>query len=290
MTVIRAAGGVLWRGDDGGVEVCLIHRPRHDDWSLPKGKLEPGEHPLAAAVREVGEEAGVCGIPQVRLPLVRYITPDGQPKTVDYWSMRARPGEDLAVAGEVDEVAWLPVEKAESQLTYGHDVGVLRSFAALPRVTVTLSVVRHAQAGSRDTWSGPDAARPLDAAGIEQAHTLAGLLALTRPERLISASARRCVQTLVPLAGSLDLPIDVDSTFDEPAAGQDAHECGLAAAGRLTELAETRAAAAICSQGTVIPVALSRLSGRGVPDFHTPKGSGWLIAFAGGRLIGIDQF
>ena len=90
VTPVRAAGGVVWRtGPDGaGVQICLVHRPRYDDWSLPKGKLEKGEHPLAAAVREVGEETGVRAVPQVRLPGVNYALRDGTPKTVDYWSMR----------------------------------------------------------------------------------------------------------------------------------------------------------------------------------------------------------
>ena len=90
----RRRGGLAAGPDGPGVQICLVHRPRYDDWSLPKGKLEPGEHPLAAAVREVGEETGVRAVPQVRLPGVQLPLRDGTPKTVDYWSMRASPSAE----------------------------------------------------------------------------------------------------------------------------------------------------------------------------------------------------
>ncbi|WP_326554957.1 NUDIX domain-containing protein [Micromonospora sp. NBC_01813] len=294
VTEVRAAGGVVWRADDTGtIEVCLVHRPRHDDWSLPKGKLEPAEHPLAAAVREVAEETGVRAVPQVRLPSIRYTMPDGHPKLVDYWSMRAvrassGPVPDEA-ADEVDEVCWLPLRQAQRQLTYRHDVGVLRGFAALPPVSVTLTLVRHGHAGSRDTWPGPDSARPLDTAGLRQAQALAALLALTGPDRVLSASPRRCVQTMAPLAQAVDLSVEVNSVFDEPAPGQDPDEKALAAAGRLTELAAAGTSAAVCSQGKVIAPALMLLSRRASADYLTAKGGGWLLSFAGDRLVGADQ-
>ena len=304
MTEVRAAGGVVWRADDTGVvQVCLVHRPRHDDWSLPKGKLEPAEHPLAAAVREIGEETGVVAVPQVRLPTIRYTMPDGHLKVVDYWSMRAVCDSTATVpdeaADEVDELCWLPLRQAQQRLTYRHDVGVLRAFAALPSVTAALTLVRHGHAGSRGTWSGPDSARSLDTAGLRQAQALAALLAFTRPVRLFSASPQRCVQTMAPLARALDQPIEVDSVFDEPAAGQDPDENALAAAGRLAELAVDGGStpgtapdgtvAAVCSQGKVIAPALRLLSHRASADYQTAKGGGWLLSFAGDRLVGADQ-
>ncbi|MFY1655279.1 NUDIX domain-containing protein [Solwaraspora sp. WMMB762] len=294
VTEVRAAGGVVWRTDDtGAVQVCLVHRPRHDDWSLPKGKLEPAEHPLAAAVREVGEETGIRAVPQVRLPSIRYTMPDGNLKVVDYWSMRAVAASagpvPVDAADEVDELCWLPLAQARQRLTYRHDVGVLHGFAQLPPVTATLTLVRHAHAGSRDTWPGPDSARPLDTAGLRQAQALAALLVLTGPCRVLSASPRRCVQTVAPLAQALDLPVEVESVFDEPAAGQQPDENALAAAGRLTELAAAGTPAAVCSQGKVIPAALTVLTRRSAADHRTAKGGGWLLSFAGDRLVGADR-
>lgn len=301
VTPVRAAGGVVWRpAADGGVQVCLVHRPRYDDWTLPKGKLEPGEHPMVAAVREVAEEADVYGVPQVRLPATRYRAQDGWPKVVDFWSMRAVANGGFQPNTEVDEVRWFGVDEAVRQVTYPHDVEVLTAYAELPQVTAVLGLVRHALAGKRSTWSGPDPARPLDADGWAQAHQLAPLLALLRPQRLLAASVRRCVQTLDPVADLLDLPIEVDSCFDEPTPGQDGTENALAAAGRLAELARSAPATVVCSQGKVIPQALAFLNtmaggtagaraggtaGGEDLDWRTPKGEGWLLSFQGARLV-----
>jgi 8-oxo-dGTP diphosphatase len=294
MTPVRAAGGVVWRSSGDAVEVCVVHRPRYDDWSLPKGKLDPGEHPLTAAVREVAEEADVRGVPQVRLPLVHYLMRDGAPKVVEFWSMRAGGTGGFQPQTEVDDVRWLPLGEATRLLSYPHDVRVLGDFAALPPVTATVGLVRHAPAGRRGTWSGPDTARPLDTAGQAEARALAELLALIRPVRLLSAAPRRCVQTLQPLAELLDRPVEVDSAFDEPAPGQDAVENALAAAGALLDLARTGSSAVVCSQGKVIPEALARLADPVDPaeparDFQTPKGTGWLLAFATDRLVGASR-
>lgn len=287
-TAVRAAGGVVWRPGQDGVEVCVVHRPRYDDWSLPKGKLEPGEHPLVAAVREVSEETGVQAVPQVRLPRVSYAMRDGIPKTVDYWSMRACGHGGFQLHTEVDEVRWLPVEAAAQRLSYSHDVRVLREFAWLPPVTAVLAVIRHASAGKRGTWSGPDDARPLDEHGLRQARALAPLMALIRPARLVAATVRRCVQTLDPLAERLDLPIEADPALDEPAPGQDPDGNTLAAAGRLARLA-AEGPAAVCSQGKVIPGALARLAGGVSSEFATPKGTGWLVAFTDGAAVAADR-
>jgi 8-oxo-dGTP pyrophosphatase MutT (NUDIX family)/broad specificity phosphatase PhoE len=297
VTPIRAAGGVVWRAADpavspsvnGSREVCVVHRPRYDDWSLPKGKLEPGEHPMVAAVREVAEEADVRAVPQVRLPPVRYAMRDGTPKLVDYWSMRAVETGGFQLHTEVDELRWVPVETATRLVTYAHDVRVLRDFAALPTVTTVLGFARHGHAGKRGTWSAPDTTRPLDAVGLVEAWALAPLLAVIRPERLLSASARRCVQTLDPLADMLDLPIEVDSSFDEPVPGQNGDENALVAAARLAELALDGTPAAVCSQGKVMPEALARLSGGSPEQFTTAKGTAWLLAFSGDRLVATDR-
>ncbi|WP_176308688.1 NUDIX hydrolase [Micromonospora sp. NBS 11-29] len=284
---IRAAGGVVWRPGPAGFEVCLVHRPRYDDWSLPKGKLDAGEHPLVAAVREVAEETDVRAVPQVRLPTIRYRS-EGRPKAVDWWSMRAVGSGGFQPGTEVDEVAWFPADVAARRVSYPHDAEVIAAFAALPPVTATLLLVRHAHAGKRGTWSGPDTGRPLDAEGRAQARALVPLVALVQPVRLLSASARRCVQTLDPAAARLDLPIEVCGDFDEPKPGQQAAECALAAAARLATLAAAAEPVAVCSQGKVIPGALERLTGR-ADDFTTAKGGGWLLPFAGDRLLSPDR-
>lgn len=125
--VIEAAGGVLWRATDGDREFAVIHRPKYDDWTLPKGKLESGETHEQAAVREVHEETGFRVAVGSRLATIGY-THGGRRKRVEYWSMRATDGA-FAHNREVDELRWLPLAAARDLLTYGRDRDVLDSFA-----------------------------------------------------------------------------------------------------------------------------------------------------------------
>lgn len=131
---IRAAGCVLWRRAPGGdgVEVCLVHRPRYDDWSFPKGKLKRGEEPLDAAVREVLEETGHHCAPGARLPTARYLV-DGRPKQVAYWAAEAT-GGTFAANDEVDRILWLAPEAARTRLTQPRDDAQL---TALPAALAT---------------------------------------------------------------------------------------------------------------------------------------------------------
>lgn len=122
---VEAAGGVVWRSKKGGgVEVLVAHRPRYDDWSFPKGKLDPGEDHESAAWREVWEETGYeCELGD-ELPEVRYADRFGRTKRVRYWAMQVT-GGDFEANDEVDEVRWLSPKKAGRLLTYQHDVELL---------------------------------------------------------------------------------------------------------------------------------------------------------------------
>ncbi|GHH46208.1 NUDIX hydrolase [Streptomyces candidus] len=118
---VLAAGCVLWRHgpDDEGLELCLVHRPRYDDWSFPKGKLKRGEDPLAGALREVLEETGFHCLPGPPLPAVRYVA-GGRPKLVRYWSAEATTGA-FTPNHEVDRLLWLPPAAARNRLTQYRD-------------------------------------------------------------------------------------------------------------------------------------------------------------------------
>ena len=123
-TPVRAAGGVVWRRSPQGVEVVVVHRPRYDDWTLPKGKLEPGEDSATAARREVAEETGLECELGVELSSTSYVDQKGRPKIVRYWEMTVRAG-DFVPNDEVDRLEWLALERAVERLTHDRDRGVL---------------------------------------------------------------------------------------------------------------------------------------------------------------------
>ena len=123
---VKASGGVVWRrADDGSVELVVVHRPRYDDWSLPKGKLDPGEGWEEAALREVEEELGLrCRLGH-ELPPTSYRDPKGRAKVVRYWLMEPLDGA-FAASQEVDEMRWVPAADALALLSYEHDRALLR--------------------------------------------------------------------------------------------------------------------------------------------------------------------
>ena len=126
---VRAAGGVVWRrGGDGAAEVLVVHRPRYDDWSLPKGKADPGETDAECALREVEEETGYTCRMGTELPPTAYRDGKGRPKIVHYWAMEPVSGDGrFSPNAEIDEIRWLPVAKAVKLLSYDHDRPVVEA-------------------------------------------------------------------------------------------------------------------------------------------------------------------
>jgi 8-oxo-dGTP diphosphatase len=121
---IRAAGGVVVR--DG--HIAVVHRPRYDDWSLPKGKLDPGESWEQAAMREVEEETGLRCRLEEELEPAHYLS-KGKPKTVRWWRMSVVEDPGVGPDDEVDDLRWLTPGEAMVQLTYEHDRDLVRSVA-----------------------------------------------------------------------------------------------------------------------------------------------------------------
>lgn len=286
--VVAAAGAVLWRpGEDSGPPlVALIHRPRYDDWSLPKGKLESGEIEPVAAVREIVEETGQFAHLGRRLGRVSYPIPSGT-KVVRYWSARGHGGE-FVPNSEADELIWLPVAAAKKRLSYPMDRKMLGRFAKKPADTQTVLIVRHATAGRKSRYHGDDRLRPLDAKGRAQAASLVPLLSAFGASSVYAADRVRCRQTVDPLAEQLGASIAMEPTLTEEAYAKDpqaAHE-------RVLEIAALGGTPAICTQGKVIPYLIDWLCRRdGVqPDrSRNRKGSTWVLSLSEGRLIAADH-
>ncbi|HEX4089620.1 MAG TPA: NUDIX domain-containing protein [Trebonia sp.] len=206
--LIKAAGAVAWRsGPDGTPEILLVHRRKFDDWSLPKGKIEPGEHLPVTAVREVLEEGGARIALGRRLGSVRYNV-GGRPKRVHYWAAAVTSVDDRRVPNdEVDKVEWVGADDAAERISYNRDNALVADFARHPADTVPVILLRHAKAVAKSSWKRADDRRPLDDSGRADAEALADLLACFAPgdgsrprPRLITSPAARCVATLRPFA------------------------------------------------------------------------------------------
>ncbi len=299
---IRAAGAVLWRPAGRGTQVALVHRPKYNDWSLAKGKLEPGEHVLLAAVREVGEETGLGVTLGLRLPPVRYEVL-GQPKVVDYWAARVDPAAgEFRANHEVDRLDWVALSQAEARLSYDHDAALVAQFGAAPRPTVPVILVRHASAGSKADWRKGDLLRPLDSHGKQQARLLARLLACFGSGRVLSSPAERCLATVRPYASGIGAEAEVVPAFGppEPSAKKTAARRGaddaLTAAAAQAAAAEAAAGdrmVVICAHRENMPLLLSAICHRlGAPVPAGPplrKGGFIVLHRAAGRLAGIER-
>ncbi|WP_343571435.1 bifunctional NUDIX hydrolase/histidine phosphatase family protein [Mycobacterium sp.] len=286
--IVLAAGGVLWRPDhrESAEEVAVIHRPRYDDWSLPKGKVDPGETEPVTAVREIFEETGHHVQLGRRIATVSYpIEP--RTKKVQYWSARSI-GGSFAPNHEVDDLIWLPAAAAIKKVSYPYDRKVLRRWAKQSADTKSVLIVRHGTAGSKSRFSGDDKLRPLDKKGRAQAEALVAQLSTFCPTDVYSADRVRCHQTVQPLAEELGVTISNEPSLTEEAYADNPKR----ARRRVLQIAESDPAPVICTQGKVIPDLIAWWCERdGVrPDkSRNRKGSTWVLSLAGGRLIAADH-
>ena len=285
---ILASGAVLWRGVEGSsdVEVAIIHRPRYDDWSLPKGKVDPGETESAAAVREIYEETGQRAYLGRALGTVNYPITLGV-KHVRYWAARAI-GGDFVPTAEVDDMVWLSAADAMGKVSYPDDRKVLRRFTKLPADTKTVLIVRHGTAGSKKRYKGDDRNRPLDENGRAQAKLLVSQLLAFGPTSLYAADRVRCVQTIKPLAGELGAEITLEPTLTEEAYWQDRDT----ARQRVLEIAAGDGTPVISTQGKVIPDLIqwwTERAGIRPAKSRNRKGSTWVLSLADGKLVSADH-
>jgi 8-oxo-dGTP diphosphatase len=294
---IEAAGAVLWRHGPDGAEVLLVHRPKRDDWSLAKGKQEPGEHIVLTAVREVTEETGVRPVLGRRLRTVRYEV-SGVPKRVHYWAA-ARPTPEDAVFvpnPEVDVVEWLTLPRARERLSYSRDPGVLDDFAEWPRETAPLILLRHASAGSKADWPGDDLLRPLDEQGQAGAVTLAALLDCYGPRRVVSSPAKRCVDTVAPYAARIGATVETDAALappDRPREQSSGRTSSGDPASSIARAAADGVPAVICTHrehiAGLLAAACQQFGAAPPADPSLGKGGFWVLQIGDGKLVGLER-
>ena len=282
---VLAAGAVTLRRRKGTTEVLLVHRPKYDDWSFPKGKLEPGEDARTAAVREVSEETGVA----IRLgpPLgpQAYLVENGtgRLKHVHYWVGRATSGGDVSSYvpnDEVDDVRWVPTDEAPGLLTYDYDHATLEEAMPFGRRSVPLVVLRHAQARSRSRHHGDDRRRGLTVAGSHQADRLVPLLQAYGVVHVVSSSSDRCWRTVAPYAAARDLGVEVTHGLSEEDATTDT------VVDEVARLLEDRLPAVLCTHRPVLPWVQETL---GLEPTPLDPAAAIVVHHREGRIVAIER-
>lgn len=276
---IWAAGGVPHRSRKGTDEYLLVHRPRYNDWSLPKGKLNTDESFLDAARREVEEETGHEVEVGATLGTVGYAMPDGTDKVVRWWLMEADKGE-FRPNSEVDEIAWLPAGKATKALTYGNDQAVLRRARDLVKNPSSgrVFLIRHAWAGDKKRWNDDDRDRHIDKRGLQQVAALRTDLSRNPLTRVLCSDYTRCIETVEPLATALGLSVEPERRLRVGSAPEDVRRLFRELRGQ---------SAAVCTHGEVIGPLLGGLDAEGVTLEGPPewrKGSVWVLETLKGRI------
>ncbi|WP_281667178.1 NUDIX hydrolase [Parascardovia denticolens] len=324
--VVLAGGAVVWRLDQGRVEVCLVHRPRYDDWSWPKGKLEAHESIVHCAVREVQEEIGLpialgAFLGHTSYPLLnegkkesKRRSTDKQTKHCFYWSARLLDPDSAsarkAAIGpirqpdpeEINQVLWLPLDHARHLLTQKADKAIADVFAqqisAGLLFSTTVLLTRHAKAEDRKNWIGQEADRPLTPVGASQAHALQKELAAYAPARLYSSPWLRCQQTMEPYSLSTGLSVTPLPSQTEDACAADPRRTWDGLQALLRDLSAQHESAAICMHRPVIGAMLGHLSdlcqdsatAREIPrkNPYLSPGQALVLALAPARLTAFE--
>ena len=275
---VRAAGAVVTRKG----EVLLVHRPKYDDWSFPKGKLDPGEHEVTAAVREVAEETGLDVRLGPALSPQRYRMSNGRWKHVDYWTAKVLGNDDVGryrPNDEIDAVEWVPWKSAMTRLTYPHDRDTLAEARPLRRRTHAVVVLRHGKARSRGAWRKDDRLRPLVQLGELQAERLVPLLAAFAVTAAHTSPSVRCVQTVGPFVDTTGRRTVLHDELSEE------HASAEGVAQLVDSLLRGSQSVVLCTHRPVLPTVLDAL---GAPGVELDPGAMLVVHHRKGRVVATE--
>ena len=286
-TIIQAAGAIVWRNNKDKTEIAIIHRPKYDDWSFPKGKLEIGETLITCAHREVLEETNIQTAIGPFVGDIAYLTPDSK-KQVSFWAAKAITHKDFSPNSEVDQLKWVEVKKVKDLLTLETDKKILAQFVKLDFDTKPFILLRHAKAVTRDEWQGDDDDRPLDSLGQNQANRLLAIYQVYNIEQIHTSDAIRCYDTVNPMVKGLGIKLEVTGKLSESTYKKDKEK----AFDYAKDLIKEDARILLCSHNPILPKMLNRLTKKSDVDADEGKLSpadGWVIHRSGKEIIQIDR-
>ncbi|MEI7723120.1 MAG: NUDIX hydrolase [Actinomycetota bacterium] len=256
--LLQAAGAVLWRKTNKDLlEIAIVHRPRYDDWSLPKGKVEEGESHISAGYREIQEETGYESTFGPEIGSVVYQL-EGAPKEVRYWSAAATEMVGHPDPEEIDQVEWVTPKQAKEKLTNKDDRAIVDYFLEFGTDTFPIILLRHAKALKRTDWDGDDGDRPLEHRGQLQAKRLLPIYMPYGDVEIHTSDALRCIETVDVLARSLKKTPIFSSDLSEYGYSKD-HEAPL---DYVQDLMDRGVPAIVCSHNPIIPKVVKKLVGK----------------------------
>jgi 8-oxo-dGTP diphosphatase len=285
---IEGAGAVLWQAtDDGDVTIAIIHRPRYDDWSLPKGGVDAGESHIQAAFREVLEETGVKAVFGPEIGTVDYEV-NGVTKEVRYWLAEA---DQFNAATpnpeEVDATEWLSISDAINKLSNADDREIVRMAEEFGFGSTPLVLLRHTKALKRDLWDGDDGDRPLEHVGQIQAAKIPAIYAPYAIEKIYSSDAIRCVQTIEVMAAEYGITPIYSSEISEFGFEKDSEKAlDYALSVMLSDKSSV-----MCSHNPVLPKLVKKLIGK--KNFkrlsaELKPGDSFVLHHRAGEVIAVD--
>ena len=255
--MIKAAGAILWRRTvNEEIEVALVHRPKYDDWTFPKGILEKDETYLMCAYREVREETGCSAHFGRYLGAVTYLE-SGAKKLVKYWAAQSKnPSTKFQANAEIDAIEWVTPKEAKGFLTYQDDRKLMKLFRGLEVDTKTYIFLRHATAFDQGDWERPDSDRPLNELGLMQAKKLIDSLVSFGITSIVSSDAHRCRATIEPFAQAMGLQVKLEIDLSAKSFEEDQN----ISISYLRKLIENEESTLICSHNPIIPRSIKVLT------------------------------
>jgi 8-oxo-dGTP diphosphatase len=283
--MIRAAGAIIWRENAPfELEILVIHRPKYDDWSFPKGLVDDGEAAIAAAYREVKEETGIDAIFGQYLGSTSYKVEDNK-KKVKYWMAQAKSDQEVFVPNsEVDKIEWVDSKTARHFLTHDEDRDMLDDFLAKERYISTLVLLRHAKAIKRSEWTDYDLDRPLSADGIEQSQKLIAQLVPFGISGIFSSDASRCFSTIEPFSLAADLRVTVTQNLNE----EEFEKSAKTSVEYVRQLMKFEGNQVVAGHNPIIPHVLSKVAGVDYSADDLSPGDAWIVHHRGDKIVAVE--